>query len=93
MKLARVRHLAAEGLQVVFARYHGLRPRDQGGEEPVKLLDVHRLPVLATFEEVPEAVEFGVVEGSLSVKVLIEVSRRSLQLLYDTALVARCLVD
>jgi hypothetical protein len=38
----------------------GLRPRVQGGEEPVKLLDVHRLPAFATLEEVPEAVEFGV---------------------------------
>jgi len=51
---------AAEDLRVVFARHHGFRSRDEGGEEPVERLDVHRLAAFAIFEEVPEAVKFGV---------------------------------
>ena len=51
---------------VVFAGHHGLRPRDQGGEEPVQFLDVHRLAVLTAFEEVSKAVEFGVGERLIS---------------------------
>jgi predicted oxidoreductase len=34
-----------------------------GSEEPVQLLDVHRPAALAAFEEVAEAVEFGVGQG------------------------------
>src|ERR1019366_9204289 len=59
-ELAGVRYLAAEDLPVVFARHHGLRSRDEGGEESVELLDVHRLAALATLEEVAEAVKFCV---------------------------------
>jgi hypothetical protein len=36
------RHLTAEHFPVVFVRHHRLRSRDEGGEEPVELLDVHR---------------------------------------------------
>lgn len=59
-ELASVRHLAAEDLPIVFARHHGLRSRDKGGEKPVERLDVHRSAALAAFEEVSEAVKFGV---------------------------------
>jgi|ERR1017187_5002545 hypothetical protein len=45
---------------VVFARHHGLRSRDERGEEAIERLDVHRLSTLAAFEEVPEAVKLGV---------------------------------
>src|ERR1019366_1919933 len=40
--------------------HHGLRSRDEGGEEPVERLDVHRPAALAAFEGVAEAVKFGV---------------------------------
>ena len=33
---------------------------DEGGEEPIKLLDVHCLAALATLEELRETIEFGV---------------------------------
>jgi DNA mismatch endonuclease Vsr len=45
---------------VILARHHGLRSRDEGGEESVELLDVHRPAALAAFEEVPKAVKLGV---------------------------------
>ena len=50
----------AEDLWVVFARHHGLRSRDEGGEEPVERLDVHGPAALAAFEEVPEVIKLGV---------------------------------
>ena len=59
-ELAGVRHLAAENLPVVFARHHDLWSRDESGEKSVELLDVHRPATLATFEEVSEAIKFGV---------------------------------
>jgi hypothetical protein len=59
LPFAGVRHLAAEDLPAVFARHHGLRPGNGRGEEPGELLDVHGL-ALAAFEEVCEAVEFGI---------------------------------
>lgn len=59
-ELARIRHLAAEDLRVVFARHHGLGSRDEGGEESVERLDVHRPAALAALEEVAEAVKLGV---------------------------------
>jgi hypothetical protein len=37
-----------------------LRSGDEGGEEPVERLDVHGIAALAAFEEVPEAVKFGI---------------------------------
>ena len=59
-ELAGVGHLAAEDLWIVLARHDRFRPRNEGGEEPVEFLDVHRPAALAPFEEVSEAVEFGV---------------------------------
>ena len=63
-ELTDLRYCAAENLETVFARHHDLRPSDQGGKESVKLLDVHRLPALATFEEVPKVIgELRMAEG------------------------------
>jgi len=62
-ELTDLRYLAAEDLGTVFARHHDLRPGDQGSKESVKLLDVHRLPALAIFEEVPKTIEFRIAEG------------------------------
>jgi len=62
-ELAGVRHLPAEHFPIVFAGHHGLWSRDEGGEKPVERLDVHRPAALAAFEEVTEAVEFGVGQG------------------------------
>ncbi len=59
-ELASVRHLATEDLPIVFARHDGLRSRDEGGEEPVERLNVHRPATLAPLEEVAEAVNLGV---------------------------------
>ena len=59
-ELAGVRHLAAEDLSVVFARHHGLRSRDQGGEESIECLDVHRPAALTALEEVSEAIKFRI---------------------------------
>jgi hypothetical protein len=55
-ELVRVRKLAAEHLRQVFAGHHDLGACDQGGKEPVKLLDVHRLAASAALEESSEAV-------------------------------------
>ena len=57
---AGVRYLAAEDFPVVSARHHGLRSRDEGGEEPVEYLDVHRPAAFAVLEEVAEVVKLGV---------------------------------
>jgi hypothetical protein len=59
-KFGGVRHPATEDLRVAFAGHHGLGTGDECGEESVELLDVHRPAPLAAFEEVREAVEFGV---------------------------------
>jgi hypothetical protein len=45
---------------VVFARHHGLRPCDEGGEESIEFFEVHRFASLAALEEGSEAVKFGV---------------------------------
>jgi hypothetical protein len=37
-----------------------LRSGDEGGEESIELFDIHRPAALAAFEEVSEAVEFGI---------------------------------
>jgi hypothetical protein len=59
-ELANIRHLAAENLPVVLTWHHHIRSGDEGGEEPVEFLDVHRPAALASSEEFPEAVEFGI---------------------------------
>jgi hypothetical protein len=59
-ELAGVRHLAAEDLRIVLARHDNLRACDEGGEESVERLDVHRPAALAAFEEVSEAIKLGV---------------------------------
>ena len=35
-------------------------PRDEGGEESVHLLDIHRFPALTVSKEVSEAVKLGI---------------------------------
>src|SRR5208282_4875774 len=56
----RLRLLAPEHLRQVLAGHHDIGTGNQGGEKPVKFLDVHGLAALATLEEFPEAVELRV---------------------------------
>jgi hypothetical protein len=71
-------------IQVVGITVSG--PADEGGEEPVERLDIHRPPTLAAFEEVSEAVKLGVGQRV----VLGEDSHRHFQIVsatvYDTTL-------